>query len=98
MEVETTTDDAYAGGFVTGLLTARFWHLRNPVKDEFFRQPVPTETPAIVYALLSRMCRSAIDERLFSTGGFRDIDALLLCETEPELQAVLRTLPDCRIQ
>jgi hypothetical protein len=95
---EDRMDRVYAGGFVTGLLTARFWHLRNPVKDEFSLKPVPTETPPIVYALLSSMCRAAIDSRLFETQGFREIDALLLCDTENELHAALRTLPDCRIQ
>jgi hypothetical protein len=95
---ETQIDRVYAGGFVTGLLTARYWHLRNSAKGDFFRNPVPTETPLIVYAILSNMCRSAIDSRLFETQGFREIDALLLCETENELHAALRTVPDRRIQ
>jgi hypothetical protein len=101
MTADNTTnhaDDAYAGGFVTGLLTARYWHLRNPVRAEFFHKPIPSDTPPIVYSLLSSMCRAAIDDRLFGTGGFLELDTLLLCETESELQSVLRTVPDARIQ
>ena len=51
-KTEDQTDSAYAGGFVTGLLTARYYALRHPTTGGFFQTPVPDETPDVVYSLL----------------------------------------------
>lgn len=96
--VNSTPSDEYAGGFVAGLLACRLWHLQYAQSDAFFRRAIPNQVPDIVYEILSRVCRSALDERLFARRGFADVDALLLCSTERELRSVLVALPDGRIQ
>ena len=91
MEPDKTEDQtaaAYAGGFVTGLLTARYYALRHPMTASFFQAPVPDQTPDVVYNLLSGMCRAAVDENLFKK-SWDSLDRLLLCETPQELEAAL---------
>src|SRR5271156_4258863 len=94
--MEEQTDIAYAGGFVTGLLTARYYALRHPTTGGFFQTPVPDETPDVVYSLLSNMCRAAVDENLFKK-SWASLDRLLLCESAQELEAALSITPDCNL-
>ena len=93
----TPADDVWSGGFVCGLLTARYYALRHAITDDFFRTAAPTETPEIVYALMSSMCRAAIDQRLFET-SWASLDHLLLCNSPQELQTALAIISDCRLQ
>jgi hypothetical protein len=100
MEADKTDDQmdiAYAGGFVTGLLTARYYALRHPMTANFFQTPVPDQTPDVVYSLLSGMCRAAVDENLFKK-SWASLDRLLLCDSPKELEAVLATVPDASLQ
>ncbi len=100
METDNAEDQmaaAYAGGFVTGLLTARYYAIRHPMTASFFQTPVPDQTPDVVYTLLSNMCRVAVDENLFKK-SWDSLDRLLLCESPQELEAVLSTIPDSSLQ
>jgi hypothetical protein len=100
METDNTEDQAaiaYAGGFVTGLLTARYYALRHPMTANFFQTPVPDQTPDVVYCLLLNMCRAAVDENLFKK-SWASLDRLLLCDSPKELEAVLATVPDASLQ
>ena len=99
MAVETTltTDDAWDGGFVSGLLTARYYALRHAMTDKFFRSAMPTELPEVVCALISQMCKASIAKRLFET-SWASLDHLLLCESADELQRALALIPDHRLQ
>jgi hypothetical protein len=100
METDNTEDQAdiaYAGGFVTGLLTARYFALRHPTTGGFFQTPVPDQTPDVVYTLLSNICRAAVDENLFKNSS-ASLDWLLLCDSPKELEAVLATVPDASLQ
>ena len=94
---EDPADAAYAGGFVTGLLTARYYAIRYSQSSTLFSSPVPTETPDIVYSLLTSICRAAIDESLFKK-SWDSLDRLLLCESPQELQAALLVIPGSRLQ
>ena len=94
---EDPADAAYAGGFVTGILTARYYALRYPTTGGFFQTPVPDETPDVVYSLLANMCRAAVDENLF-TKSWDSLDRFLLCETSQELQAALSIIPNRSLQ
>ncbi len=100
MEPDKTEDQmaaAYAGGFVTGLLTARYYALRHPMTAGFFQSPVPDQTPDVVYSLLSNMCRVAVDENLFKK-SWDSLDHLLLCDSPQELEAALSIVPECSLQ
>jgi hypothetical protein len=100
METDNTEDRAdiaYAGGFVTGLLTARYYALRHPMTANFFQTPVPDQTPDVVYSLLANMCRAAVDENLFKK-SWASLDRLLLCDSPKELEAVLATVPNASLQ
>ena len=100
MKPDKTEDQmgaAYAGGFVTGLLTARYYALRHPINDTFFQTPVPDQTPDVVYSLLSNMCRVAVDENLFKK-SWDSLDRLLLCESPQELETALSVVPECSLQ
>jgi hypothetical protein len=97
---DTTEDSlraAYAGGFVSGLLTARYYALRHPITAGFFQTPVPDQTPDVVYSLLSNMCRAAVDENLFKK-SWDSLDRLLLCDSPQELEAALSIVPDASLQ
>ena len=80
-----------------GLLTARYYALRHAMTDGFFRSAAPTDTPEVVCALVSLMCRASIDRRLFET-SWASLDHLLLCESADELQSALALVPDHRLQ
>jgi len=92
-----TIDDAWAGGFVCGLLTARFYALRHPDADAFYHLPAPSEVPGIVLALMSAMCRGAIDERLFGT-SWRALDVYLTSDSISDLHDALRVGGGIRVQ
>jgi hypothetical protein len=97
---DTTEDSlraAYAGGFVTGLLTARYYALRHPMNGGFFQTPVPDQTPDVVYRLLSEMCRAGVDDNLFKK-SWDSLDRLLLCESPQELETALSVIPECSLQ
>lgn len=96
-EKTTITDDAWDGGFVCGLLTARYYALRHAMTDQFFRSAAPMDTPEVVCALISLMCRASIDQRLFET-SWASLDHLLLCESADELQRAIALIPDHRLQ
>jgi hypothetical protein len=99
MTDETTsgTNAAWDGGFVCGLLTARYYALRHAMSDKFFRSAVPTQTPEVVYALVSQMSRACIDHKLFET-SWASLDHLLLCESTDELQRALALVHDRHLQ
>jgi len=99
MTDETTagTNAAWDGGFVCGLLTARYYTLRHAMSDEFFRSAVPTKTPEVVYELVSTMSRTSIDHRLFET-SWASLDHLLLCDSVGELRSALALVPDRNLQ
>lgn len=95
--LENTIDEAWSGGFVCGLLTARYYHLRYSSADGFFQRGAPTDAPDVIYALMASMCRGAIDRRLFET-SWDSLDHLLLCNNKDELQSALGAIPDHRLQ
>ena len=100
MAPETTTqatDDVWNGGFVCGLLTARYYALRHAMTDNFFRSAAPTDMPEVVCAVITHMCRASIDQRLFET-SWASLDHLLLCESTDELQKVLALVHDRHLQ
>ena len=92
-----TTNDSWDGGFVHGLLTARYYALRHETTGDFFRAAVPSEVPDVVCTLISTMCRAAIDHRLFES-SWASLDHLLLCESKQELQSALAMVPDATVQ
>jgi hypothetical protein len=96
-ETRVGSDGAWDGGFVCGLLTARYYALRHAMSDEFFRSAVPTHTPEVVYALVSQMSRASVDHKLFET-SWASLDHLLLCESTDELMRALALAPDYRLQ
>ena len=92
-----TIDDAWSGGFVCGLLTARFYALRHTGSDAFYQSPAPTEVPGTVLALMSAMCRGAIDEHLFRT-SWRALDVYLTADSISDLHDALRAGGGSRVQ
>jgi hypothetical protein len=100
MPIETTTqstDDVWNGGFVCGLLTARYYVLRHAMTDDFFRSAAPTDMPEVVCALVSNMCRASIDQRLFQK-SWAALDHLLLCDSADELVRALSLVHDHKLQ
>jgi hypothetical protein len=91
-ESEQAVEPIYSGGFVAGLLTARYFALRHSLNDTVFLQGAPKEIPPIVYSILERLSRSTVDHYVFET-SWRSLDHLLLCETPEELDAALATTP-----
>jgi hypothetical protein len=89
---EQAAEPIYAGGFVAGLMTARYFALRHPINGGAFLRTAPTEIPTIVYLILERLSRVTVDHYLFAT-GWRSLDHLLLCESPEELDAALATTP-----
>ena|ERR1700680_3800544 len=89
--------DAWDGGFVCGLLTARYYGLRHAITDSFFQTAAPAELPEVVCALISHMCRASISHRLFER-GWGSLDHLLLCESADELQKILPLVHDRSLQ
>jgi hypothetical protein len=89
---EQPVEAVYSGGFVAGLLTARFYALRYSLNGEVFSHAAPKEIPAIVYRLIERLSRTTIDHYIFET-SWRSLDHLLLCETTEELDVTLTTTP-----
>ncbi len=96
-ETPSTIDDAWSGGFVSGLLTARYYALRHAPTDDFFRSAAPTDTPEVVCALIAQMCKASIDQRLFQT-SWSSLDHLLLCESADELHRTLALVHDRHLQ
>jgi hypothetical protein len=82
----------YSGGFVAGLLTARYHSLRDTLNGGAFQRGAPKEIPAIVYSILDRLSRATVDHYIFET-SWRSLDHLLLCQTVEELDAALATTP-----
>jgi len=89
---ERAVEPIYAGGFVAGLLTARYYALRDTLNGGAFLQGAPSEVPTIVYLILERLSRTTVDHYIFET-SWRSLDHLLLCETPEELDAALATTP-----
>jgi hypothetical protein len=89
---EQAVEPIYSGGFVAGLLTARFFALRDTINGGVFQRGAPSEIPTIVYLILERLSRATVDHYLFSV-GWRSLDHLLLCESPEELEANLATTP-----
>ena len=92
-----TPDEAWEGGFVCGLLTARYYALRHGFTDDFYRAAAPTATPDIVHELLSSVCRASIDRQIFEE-SWAALDHLLLCESSQELKNALAMVPDRTLQ
>jgi hypothetical protein len=89
---EQAVEPIYAGGFVAGLLTARYYALREPLNGGVFQRGAPSQVPSIVYLILERLSRAVIDHYIFGT-SWRALDHLLLCESPEELDAALATTP-----
>lgn len=81
-------EDWYAGGFIAGLLTARYYALRYNQSDKLYDAAVPSDAPDVITYLLMKMSRAAIDERIFRT-SWRSLDHLLLCDSTEELEQAL---------
>ena len=92
MASEQAVEPIYSGGFVAGLLTARYYALRHSINDGIFLRGAPSEVPTIVYLILERLSRTTVDHYIFAT-SWRSLDHLLLCETPDELDAALATTP-----
>jgi hypothetical protein len=92
---EQAVEPIYSGGYVAGLLTARYFALRDTLNGGVFQRGAPSEIPTIVYLILERLSRAAVDHYLFSV-GWRSLDHLLLCHTSEELKAALATTPGMR--
>src|SRR5438132_1363455 len=92
MASEQAVEPIYAGGFVAGLLTARYFALRDSLNGGVFQRGAPSEVPTIVYMILERLPRATVDHHLFQE-SWRSLDHLLLCETPEELDAALATTP-----
>jgi hypothetical protein len=89
---EQAVEPIYVGGFVAGLLTARYYALRDTLNGGVFQRGAPSEVPTIVHLILERLPRTSVDHYLF-TVGWRSLDHLLLCHTPEELEAALATTP-----
>jgi hypothetical protein len=89
---EQAVEPIYSGGYVAGLLTARYYALRDTLNGGVFQRGAPSEIPSTVYLILERLSRVTVDHYLF-TIGWRSLDYLLLCETPEELDAALATTP-----
>ncbi len=89
---EQPVEAIYSGGFVAGLLTARYYALRHSLNAEVFSRAAPKQIPPIVYSILERLCRTTVDHYVFET-SWRSLDHLLLCETQEELEAALAITP-----
>lgn len=89
---EQEAEPIYAGGFVAGLLTARYFALRHPINEGAFLYGAPSEIPSTVYLILERLPRVTVDHYLFAV-GWRSLDHLLLCNTSEELDAALACAP-----
>ena len=89
---EQAVEPIYSGGFVAGLLTARYYALRHTLNGEAFQRGAPSEIPAVVHHILERLSRAVVDHYLFSV-GWRSLDHLLLCDSSEQLEAALSTMP-----
>jgi hypothetical protein len=89
---ELCVEDVYQGGFVAGLLTARYYALRHPLNGETFGRGAPSEVPTIVYLILERLPRAIVDDAIFNT-SWRALDHLLLCDSTEQLEVALTTMP-----
>jgi hypothetical protein len=89
---EHAVEPIYAGGFVAGLLTARYYALRHPINEGAFLSGAPREIPSIVYLILERIPRVTVDHYIFQT-SWRALDHLLLSESPEELEAALAATP-----
>src|SRR5215469_13974361 len=85
-------EDVYQGGFVAGLLTARYYALRHALNGEAFGRGAPSEVPALVHLILERLPRATVDQCLFQE-SWRSLDHLLLCESSQEFEAALILTP-----
>jgi len=73
-------EDVYQGGFVAGLLTARYYALRFTLNAGAFGRGAPSELPALVHQILERLPRATVDHYLFQE-SWRSLDHLLLCDS-----------------
>jgi|HubBroStandDraft_4_1064222.scaffolds.fasta_scaffold765190_2 hypothetical protein len=89
---EQPAEAIYSGGFVAGLLTARYYALRHSLNGEVFSDAAPKEIPPVVFGILERLSRTTVDHYIFET-SWRSLDHLLLCHTPEELEAALATTP-----
>lgn len=89
---QAAAEPIYSGGYVAGLLTARYYALRDTLNGGVFQRSAPSEIPTIVHLILERLSRATVDHYLF-TVGWRSLDYLLLCQTPDELDAALATTP-----
>lgn len=91
-EPNPSAQDIYSGGFIAGLLTARYYALRHPLNGEAFAARAPRELPDIVYMIIERLPRVTVDDALFAE-SWRALDHLLLCESLEELEVALIATP-----
>ena len=89
---EQPVEAIYSGGFIGGLLTARFYALRYPINEGAFLKAAPSEIPAIVHMILERIPRAIVDDAIFCT-SWRALDHLLTCDTPEELEIALANIP-----
>ena len=89
---EQPVEAIYEGGFVGGLLTARFFALRHSLNEGAFLNAAPSEIPEIVYRIIERLPRATLDHAIFGT-SWRSLDDLLTCNTLDELEAALANTP-----
>ncbi len=73
-------------GFQTGIVVARYYALRHPVEDQFFREPMNSEVPAVLREFLERVCQNCIADAI-SDAGWASFDDLLSCNSTEELDA-----------
>jgi hypothetical protein len=93
-----TQDDAFAGGYVAGLLSLRYWMLRSSIpNDANFLDCAQTAVPLVVQTLMESMCRVALDKRIFES-GWKDVDRFLAASSPQELRDMLLTVPDAKLQ
>jgi hypothetical protein len=89
---ELPVEAIYSGGFIGGLLTARFFALRHSLNEGAFLNAAPNEIPEIVHRILDRLPRATVDHAIFGT-SWRALDHLLTCNTVEELEAALANTP-----
>jgi hypothetical protein len=92
MACDQPVEAIYSGGFIGGLLTARYFALRHPLNGGVFLNAAPSEIPEIVHRILDRLPRATVDDAIFGT-SWRALDHLLLCDSSEELEAALANNP-----
>lgn len=95
--VEATIDDAWSAGYISALLSMRYAVLHEGMTGELFRKPAPTKVPDVVCAILTNMCRGAIDRHIIES-SWASLDQLLLCNSEEEVRNALDRIQNHRLQ